>query len=158
MLDFIRDEIICPAEINSNRVVKFNDKPVQKDGDIVYLMSRELRVEDNWAMIFASELAKKDNKKLKVVIILEDKSYSKKQEPFLKEGLNFLKKNLALNNIEFEVSEKIPENIGALVVDFNPINLCKFNDRVPPHPNPPPQGGCVKTNFQKAMYKYLLIW
>ncbi|MEI8129210.1 MAG: deoxyribodipyrimidine photo-lyase [bacterium] len=122
MLDFIRDEIICPAEINSNRVVKLNDKPVQKDGDIVYLMSRELRVEDNWAMVFASELAKKDNKKLKVVIILEDKSYSKKQEPFLKEGLNFLKKNLALNNIEFEVSDQIPENIGALVTDFNPLN------------------------------------
>jgi len=130
MLDFIRDEIICPAEINSNRVVKLNDKPVQKDGDIVYLMSRELRVEDNWAMIFASELAKKDNKKLKVVITLEDKSYSKKQEPFLKEGLNFLKKNLALNNIEFEVSKKIPENIGALVIDFVPLT-----------PNPSPAGG-----------------
>ena len=156
MLDFIRDEILCPAKINPNRVFQINDKLVQNSGDIVYLMSREFRVEDNWALIFASDLAKKHNKKLKIVITLEDKCYSKHQEPFLAEGLKTLKNNLTLNNIEFEVSdaelhskhnrfyavgqvcptycqnqsqdlnvtqyEKIPQNIGALVVDFNPIN------------------------------------
>lgn len=122
MLDFIPDEIICPAEINENRVFKLNDKPIN-DGDIVYLASRELRLQDNWAVVFGLNLAKKHAKKFKIVVILDEIKFSGVQEPFLKEGLNFLKKNSALNNIDFEIVDKLPSKIGALIVDFNTVNL-----------------------------------
>lgn len=126
MLDFIPDETLYAAEINPNRVLSLNNKEII-DGDIVYIMSRELRLEDNWAFIFASDLAKKHGKKLKIIIILDDKFYSKHQLTFLIEGLNFLKKNLDKNNITFEVTEKVPKEnsmkAGAIIVEFNPINL-----------------------------------
>lgn len=126
MLDFIPDEIFCAEEINPNRVLKINDKKIN-DGDIIYIMSRELRLEDNWGYIFASELAKKYNKKLKVIILLDKKFYSKHQLTFLLKGLKFLRNNLAQNNIYFEIAEKMPKDneirAGAVVVDFNPINL-----------------------------------
>lgn len=124
MLDFIPDEIICP-EINKNRVYKLNNKSII-DGDIVYLMSRELRIEDNWALIFARDLAQKYNRKLKILILLEPDSYSKQQSAFLTQGLNSLKKNLTSNNLDFEVIEQMPANkykAGAYIVDFNPVSL-----------------------------------
>lgn len=126
MLDFIPDEIIYPAEIDKNRVFKLNDKQIN-DGDILYLASRELRLQDNWAVVFGLNLAKKHNKNFKIVVILDEIKFSKAQEPFLKEGLNFLKKNSALNNINFEIINRLPDKLGALIVDFNPINLWSKN-------------------------------
>ena len=122
MLDFIPDEIICPVQVNPSRIFTLNDKPIC-DGEIVYLMSREFRLEDNWVVIFGQKLAKQYNKKFKIIIDLSKINYSKKQESFLLEGLNFLKENAAHYNIDFEIVEEIPENIGALIIDFNPINL-----------------------------------
>ncbi|MDD3436490.1 MAG: hypothetical protein PHC64_04980 [Candidatus Gastranaerophilales bacterium] len=125
MLDFIPDEIICPAQVNPDRILNFNNKNI-KQGDIVYIISRELRLEDNWAFVFAFELAQKYNKNLKIIINLP--KFSKKQELFLMEGLNFFKKNSALNKIDFEISEKISQQAGALIFDFNPIVKPEFTD------------------------------
>lgn len=123
MLDFISDEIICPAKTNQNRVFKLNNKNVM-DGDIIYIMSRELRLEDNWGVNYTSELALKYNKNFKIIINMVGIRYSHAQEPFLQRGLNFLEKNLANNNINFEILQETPQklNAGAIVVDFNPIN------------------------------------
>lgn len=122
MLDFIPDEIICPAKVNPERTLKLNNNEI-KSGDIVYIMARELRIEDNWAVLLGLELAKKYNRKFKIIINLP--VISKKQETFLIEKLNLLEKNLVQNNIKFEVFKKIPENLsaGAIIVDFNPVNL-----------------------------------
>lgn len=122
MIDFIPDEIHCPAQINPNRVLKLNSKNI-KDGDIVYISSRELRLEDNWAVIFADNLAKKHNKNLKVIIFSDKRLCSERQQEFRMEGLNFFTKNLALNNIKFEILDKLPETIqaGAVIMDFNPL-------------------------------------
>lgn len=127
MLDFIPDEIICPAEVNPNRVFRLNNKEIN-DGDVVYVMSRELRLDDNWGFVFSSKLAKKLNKNLRVVINLPECSY--RQEDFLIKGLNFLKKNLDLNNIKYEISDSIPQDAGALIFDFNSIkdNLVNMYD------------------------------
>lgn len=121
MLDFIPNEILPSSEVNQNRILKLNDKQIRQ-GNIFYLASRELRIEDNWAIIFGQYLAKKYNKKLKIIIILNQIPHSERQLQLLKEGLNFMKENSALNNIDFEILQEIPENIGALIVDFNPIN------------------------------------
>lgn len=120
MLDFIPDEIFCAVQTNLNRVFKLNDKDIQT-GDIIYVMSRELRIEDNWALVFALNLAKKHQKKMKVIINLDEKFNSKHQESFLLAGLKLLEKNLELSSIEYEISEKIPKQAGALIFDFNPI-------------------------------------
>lgn len=111
MLDFIPDEIICPAETNKNRVFRLNNKPII-EGNIVYLASRELRFEDNWAVHFCLELAKLHGRDFKMLIKLP--AFSKKQESFLMSGLD---------RLNFEITKGIPKNTGALIVDFNPINL-----------------------------------
>lgn len=124
MLDFIPDEIFCAEKVNPNRVFKLNDKPII-DGDIVYLASRELRLEDNWAVQFGIDLAEKHNKKFKIIVILSKIMHSKRQFEILSKGLEVFKENTKLNKINFDIVEELPQNIGALIVDFNPINLFK---------------------------------
>lgn len=128
ILNFIYDEIYYAAPLNKNRIFKTNNNDV-KNGDIIYAAIRDLRLEDNWAVIWGIELAKKYNKKFKIIVNLSDIIYSKKQEEFLMKGLNFLKKNSALQNINFEITKKMPEEceIGALIVDFNPVNTIAYN-------------------------------
>lgn len=122
MLDFIPNEISCVASTNENRVFNLNNKKII-DGDIVYIATRELRLQDNWGLIFAYHLAKKYNKNFKVVIFFDKNLCSARQKDFREEGLNFFLKNLAQNNIKSEVIENLPEKIsaGIIVVDFNPI-------------------------------------
>lgn len=118
MLDFIPDEIFCAEKVNENRILKLNDVKIG-DGDIIYVMSREMRLEDNHAVLFGLELAQKHNKKFKILI--NPPEMSKQQETFFQSGLNFLKKNLALNEIDFEMFENIPQKAGAVIFDFNSI-------------------------------------
>lgn len=122
MLDFIGDKIQSCSKINENRVHKLNNKPVL-EGDIIYISSRELRLEDNWAVVFGLELAKKHDRKFRVLIRLNEKLYSKQQEPFLLKNLETFKQNLSLNNIEFGIYTNIPSHPGVIIVDFNPIDL-----------------------------------
>jgi deoxyribodipyrimidine photo-lyase len=125
MLDFISDEIIEAYEINPNRIAQINTK-FPLEGEIVYFMSREFRIEDNWALLFALQLAEKNNCSLKVIISANNNFYSKAQEQFFLKGLNFLKKNLILNNIQFEISKELPKNPAALIIDFNPLEINKI--------------------------------
>lgn len=122
MLDFILDEISCPTTINPSRIFALNNKPIN-DGDIVYLATRELRLEDNYAVLFGLELAHQHNKKFKIVVVIDKILHSDYQSEFLKEGLNFFEKNSALNSIEFEIVQEVPQNAAAIIVDFNPIDL-----------------------------------
>lgn len=128
MLDFIRDGIFCPAIVNEYRVYKLNDKKIG-NGDIIYIMNRELRLEDNWAVIFGLELAKQHNRKFKIIV--QTLPYSNIQKPFVEEGLNFLLKNSALSGIYLTISEKIPQDAGALIFDFNPIAKNNINQFSP---------------------------
>lgn len=122
MLDFIPDEVKICIQTNENRVHKLNNKPIA-DGNIMYISSRELRLEDNWAVIFGLELAKKYNREFQVYINPSEKLCSSQQLPFLKKNIDIFKKNLSVNNIEFNIYTKAPLNAGAFIVDFNPIDL-----------------------------------
>lgn len=122
MLDFIGDEVKLCMRTNENRVHKLNKKPIS-NGNIVYIASRELRLEDNWAVIYGFELAQKYNKKFQVYINTGEKICSKRQQPFLEKNLDTFKDNLSLNNIKFDIYTKMPENAGAFIVDFNPVDL-----------------------------------
>ena len=121
MLDFIPDEIHCDERINEKRIFNLNNNKIQ-NGDIFYLPTRELRFEDNWAVIFGLDLAKKSSKNFKIIIIKNLINYSNVQKNILEEGLNFFNKNSALKKISFEFLDKIPSRTGALIVDFNPVN------------------------------------
>lgn len=120
LLDFIPDNIIQADFVDSNRIFKMNDKTIQT-GDIVYLATRELRFEDNWAIQLGIELSEKHNKKFKIVVDTSKIIHSQKQEAFLHEGIEIFKKKAITNGFEF--LHKLPDDIGLLIVDFNPINL-----------------------------------
>jgi len=131
MLDFIPDKIVSASDINPNRIYNLYDAEIG-EGDIIYMPTRELRLQDNWAVVFGLDLTKKHNNKFKIIVVLSEITYSKVQGPFLLEGLKFFQKISARNNIDFEILDEIPNNIGALIVDFNPLH---------PHPQPlSPQG------------------
>ena len=122
MLEFVPSDFDIPAEVNPNRVLNLNNKDI-KDGCVAYLMTRELRLEDNWGLLFGFNLAKAQKREFKVIISLNEKIYSKRQREFV--NLDVLKTNLAQNNVSYEVlkGDLDTEGIGALVVDFNPIDL-----------------------------------
>lgn len=126
MLDFIPDEIVCCPQTDSKRVHTLNNNVI-KDGDVVYIMSRELRLDDNWTFIFAYNLAKQHNNQLKVIIHLDKNLYSDCQKEFLLKGVDVLKENARNNNLKFAIIDEITEvdlqNAGAIIVDFNPISL-----------------------------------
>lgn len=122
MLDFIPDEIHGCAQISQNRVFALNDKKIT-DGEIVYLMTRELRIEDNWALIFAQQIAKEHNRALKILLKLSDKLYSKRQLEFMQPELKRLKENCEKHGINLEINGKLPTNTGAIIIDFNPIDF-----------------------------------
>lgn len=117
MLDFIPDEIICAESVANERIFKLNNLEIA-DGDIIYVMSREMRLEDNHAIVFGTELAEKRNKAFKILI--NPPEMSKQQEVFFQTGFKHLEKNLRLNDINFEVSKSIPKSAGAIIIDFNP--------------------------------------
>lgn len=134
MLDFIPDKIICAEKVDERRVRNLNNLEIN-NGDVVYMPTRELRLEDNWAVVFGQELAKKYNRKFKIVIILSEIIYSNRQQGFLLDGIEKFKQNCSKNSVEIEVISEFPLNIGALIVDFNPIS------HKHPHPLPlSPQG------------------
>lgn len=118
MLDFIPEEIKCVEHINAKRVHKINNLNVQ-DGDIIYVLTRELRLEDNWAVIFGQELAKRYNKNFKIAVKLQ--KYSKVQIQLPMKGLSFFARNLELLSIDYEMVETIPDGAGVLIFDFNPL-------------------------------------
>lgn len=124
MLDFIPDNIQLEQNVNKDRVFKLNDKKVLS-GDIVYVMSREFRLEDNFALIFGLELAKTYDKKLKICIYLDKDFYSDSQSEFLNKGLSLLKENLNNNGFCYYESNILPSTAAAIVFDFSAINQMK---------------------------------
>ncbi|HNW25825.1 MAG TPA: hypothetical protein PLG15_01510 [Candidatus Gastranaerophilaceae bacterium] len=123
MLDFVSDEFSCPENIDDARIFTLNDKI--GSGAVVYLMSRELRFQDNWGFIFAHNLAQKTGKNLKVLCNLDEKIYSKRQIEFNLPHVKNLSKIAKKNDIDFEFIkddlQKYLKIFGALVIDFNPV-------------------------------------
>ena len=56
-------------KLNLERV-RILKKGRQDEGPIIYWMSRDQRVKDNWALLFSQELAIKKNKALVVIFCL----------------------------------------------------------------------------------------
>ena len=124
--------------INPKRYRKLNNRDHQP-GIIVYLMNRDKRVKHNWALLLACEIAKKENRKLKVLHFINSEEkliYSNEFLPymhykFLFDGLRELEDDLKNLNINLEIlvgkdRETLFEylkksSVGILITDFIPL-------------------------------------
>lgn len=59
-------------EFDEDRMQCLNHQYYFKSGRIIYWMTRDFRVQDNWAMIYAQKLARENNSPLTVCILVLD--------------------------------------------------------------------------------------
>ncbi|MBN1572858.1 MAG: deoxyribodipyrimidine photo-lyase [Deltaproteobacteria bacterium] len=128
--------------MNQQRIRKLNNKS-QRVGSILYWMSRDMRTEDNWAILFAQKLAQISKEPLMVLFCLASNflGAKKRQYSFMIEGLKKVEKRLHKKNIPFFVKVGEPKTIiydfvrqhkiGAVICDFDPLRIKrKWKDEV----------------------------
>lgn len=120
--------------INEKRV-RLLQKGNETNGPIVYWMSRDQRVQDNWALLFAQKLALEKKRSLVVVFnfVPDFLEATIRQYGFMLKGLLVLEKELHKHNIPFFLTSgkpevKIPEliknmNASIIVSDFDPLKI-----------------------------------
>ncbi|KAM7379019.1 hypothetical protein PAMP_004597 [Pampus punctatissimus] len=124
--------------------MKFNEKRLRfisdtqniKQGSegVLYWMSRDHRVQDNWALIHAQRLALKENLPLHVCVCLvvpKSQLSTLRHYSFMLKGLEEVAKKCKTLNIQFHLlhgaaSEVLPgfvsdRGLGAVVTDFSPL-------------------------------------
>lgn len=104
-------------------------------GPVAYWMSRDQRVEDNWALLFARKIALEADVPVFVVFCLVDRFLGaiRRQYEFMLKGLQEVEVALARKKIPFfflqgDSEEEIPNfiekyEIGTLVTDFSPLRI-----------------------------------
>ncbi len=104
-------------------------------GPVIYWMSRDQRVRDNWALLFSQELAVKLKRPLGVSFCLAPQFLGAtiRHYDFMLGGLQETEENLMKKNIPFFLlkglpEEEIPEFVerwktAALVTDFDPLRV-----------------------------------
>ena len=119
LLNYIPETFDIEANVKEERIFQYNKNYIEND-DIVYLMTRELRLKDNFALNFALQKAEELNKKLKI-IHLHQKFENKNKQFFYNNQIKELKKSLA--EYDFNIAYSINNfSIGLLIIDFNPID------------------------------------
>jgi deoxyribodipyrimidine photo-lyase len=120
--------------MNENRLILQQDG-IESCGAVIYWMSRDQRAHDNWALLFAQQLALKRKKELAVIFSLvpEFLSATLRQYDFMLKGLAEVENELKKFSIPFFIlsgnpSEEIPKfieehNTSNLVTDFDPLKI-----------------------------------
>lgn len=120
--------------VDPNRVRILSDRPIEK-GPVVYWMSRDQRVNDNWALLYALELATSMAGPLAVVFCLVPQflGAGSRQYHFMMAGLREVEKSLLQLDIPFfllygDPAVEIPRFLeecraGALVSDYSPLRI-----------------------------------
>ncbi|KAG7456922.1 hypothetical protein MATL_G00241070 [Megalops atlanticus] len=125
--------------------VKFNEKRLRflseaqkvKQGTqgVLYWMSRDQRVQDNWALIYAQQLAVTEELPLHVCFCLQPQSpdATLREYSFILKGLEEIAKECSVLGIEFHLllgtaGEVLPGfvrdwSLGAVVTDFSPLRI-----------------------------------
>jgi len=110
---------------------------VRKKGPVLYWMSRDQRAHDNWALLYAQEMALRAKAPLGVVFCLvsEFLGASIRQYSFMLKGLKeteqyFKEKQIPFILLEGPPVKRLPEfahqhGISALVTDFDPLRIKK---------------------------------
>ncbi|MFA7245180.1 MAG: deoxyribodipyrimidine photo-lyase [Candidatus Magasanikbacteria bacterium] len=106
-----------------------------KKGAIVYWMSRDMRVHDNWALLYALKAGQKNEAPVAVVFNLVPTflGATLRQYDFMLKGLQTLETELKKYNIPFfltwgKAEEEIPKfvkknKVGIIVSDFSPLKI-----------------------------------
>jgi deoxyribodipyrimidine photo-lyase len=112
-------------------------KAEKRRGPVAYWMSRDQRVEDNWALLFSQHLALEAKVPLLVTFCLVPRflGATVRQYSFMIRGLQEVEQNLRRKNIHFLLLSGFPEKeiprfvkdhkVGALVTDFDPLRIKK---------------------------------
>lgn len=120
--------------IDSRRLHNLNNCPI-RPGPVVYWMSREQRVADNWGLYHAQQLALERQAALLVVFTLADGflGATLRQYGFMLQGLEQVARKLDGLNIPFLLLEGEPrhsmlqfiaqEQTGCVVCDFDPLRI-----------------------------------
>jgi deoxyribodipyrimidine photo-lyase len=106
-----------------------------RHGPVILWMSSDQRIDDNWALLFAQELAIKQKASLGVIFCLVPQFLGAtiRQYGFMIRGLQEVEKGLKEKNIPFFLLAGVPEReiprfveryrIGTLVADFSPLRI-----------------------------------
>ena len=125
LLNYIPTGFEIERIINPARIFELNNKPV-KNGKIIYLCEREIRVKDNFALQFALQKSEELNLPLKIIHPKINYEYKPKQV-FIDNQIIQAKKQFRQIGLYFEVIEKTPAEIikslkpALIILDFNPI-------------------------------------
>jgi deoxyribodipyrimidine photo-lyase len=129
----VKKHIIKPERIRLIRKGK-NDN---LDGPVIYWMSRDQRIDDNWAVLCAQNMALERHKPLEIVfcIVPRFEGAAWRQYDFMLKGLAETEKRSAELNITFKVLEGEPSSClpaylslkkcSVLVTDFDPLKIKK---------------------------------
>ena len=118
--------------VDITRIRTLNENPAL-DGAVAYWMSRDQRIHDNWALLYAQQEAIAREKPLVILFCLFSKyqSAQRRHLEFMIEGLQELQKEAKKLDISFvlfhgSASEKIPawikkHKVGMVITDFSPL-------------------------------------
>ncbi|MFX0138934.1 MAG: deoxyribodipyrimidine photo-lyase, partial [Candidatus Hodarchaeota archaeon] len=107
----------------------------EEDGPIIYWMSRDQRIHDNWALIFAQGKAIKRRQPLIILFCLQQKFLNATQRiyNFMLDGLKKVERSLNKLNIPFIILKGAPEKIildfiesfkiSNIIIDFSPLRI-----------------------------------
>ena len=107
----------------------------EKSGPVVYWMSRDQRVSDNWALLFAQHLALRERVPLMVAFCLVPSflGATLRHYDFMLRGLREVEERLAEKDIPFSLltgppQREVPQFVsrhgaGSLVTDFDPLRV-----------------------------------
>ena len=79
LLNYIPTDFAIEQAINPLRIFELNNKPI-RNGEIIYLCEREIRVKDNFALQFALQKSEELNLPLKIIHPKINYDYQQKQE------------------------------------------------------------------------------
>jgi deoxyribodipyrimidine photo-lyase len=120
--------------MNPKRLRVLKEAEAEK-GSVAYWMSRDQRVQDNWALLYAQECAVAQKEPLVVVFCLAPSFLGAtiRQYSFMLKGLQEVEKNLERINVPFYLLDGHPENaipdflkkygIKTLITDFDPLRI-----------------------------------
>ena len=122
--------------ILDSRIRNLNNVPYTA-GEVLYWMSRDQRVQDNWALVAAQEFASEHGVSLCVSYVLDNhhSAAQDRQMRFIFEGLREVEQGLLALGIPFAVLRGDPEtqtenfarlnDIGVIFTDFSPLRTSR---------------------------------
>lgn len=122
------------ATVNPGRARLLKDGD-RTDGPVAYWMSRDQRVQDNWALTYSQERALDQKKPLVVIFCLTSGflGSTMRQYAFMLKGLEEVEADLRAMNIPFYLEAGLPEQvipavvekfrISTVITDFDPLKI-----------------------------------